>query len=436
MLEMLYVAETPVIQWLQLPQEVLLHIFQYLSPAEKANVRATCPYLRTLVDHPSLWKNSIIVFKSIGIFNARFWDTLQSRKISSVEVTRVTLKQFKKMTSSLPDLTSVTMDSCLKGEVLQGLRPLLNLQRLHLTDCSVVTDQDIFSEIALFQQLTHLSLCRVSFSGVLPLTSIVLLQNLYSLSLHSKEGTVPERALQYILFRLPKLRELSLAIGNMNKWKLSLCFNVPDNFVATVEEQPCISRLQLHKLELLNSGCASLSNNAFDQLSTLKSVCLRHYKYLQHEEFIETLLLKLPELTELRIEWAAPFVPIMSPICSKLEKLSVVGTKISNATLSWISRSAVQLKCLNLSFSHGYDEEMVKSFPRLFPQLQNLYISNTRLTEDALVVLANLYSLRVLDISNNLHLTPEAILAFRKITSNRIGLILERPIESVKYCCW
>ncbi|XP_066464190.1 uncharacterized protein [Eleutherodactylus coqui] len=426
----------PVIQWLQLPQEVLLHIFTYLSPAEKANVRATCSYLRTLVDHPSLWRNSVIVFKSIGIFNARFWDTLQSRKISSVEVTRVTLKQFKKMTSSLPDLTSVTMDSCLKGEILQGLRPLVNLQRLHLTDCSNVTDQDIFSEIALFQQLTHLSLCGVSFSGVLPLTSIILLKNLYSLSLHSKEGTVPERALQYILFRLPKLRELSLAVGNMNKWKLSLCFNVPDNFVSTAEEQPCISRLQLHKLELMNSGSASLSNNAFDQLSTLKSVCLRHYKYLQHEEFIETLLTKLPQLTELRIEWASPFVPIMSPICSKLEKLSVVGTKISNATLSWISKSAVQLKCLNLNFSYGYDEEMVKSFPRLFPHLQNLYLSNNRLNEEALVVLANLYSLRVLDISNNLHLNPEAILAFRRITSNRIGLILERPIESVKYCCW
>lgn len=133
---------------------------------------------------------------------------------------------------------------------------------------------------------------------------------------------------------------------------------------------------------------------------------------------------------------AAPFVPIVSPICSKLEKLSVVGTKISNATLSWISRSAVQLKCLNLSFSHGYDEDLVKSFPRLFPHLQNLYLSNTRLTEEALVVLANLYSLRVLDISNNLQLTPEAILAFRKMTSNRISLILERPIDSVKYCCW
>ncbi|XP_068110262.1 volume-regulated anion channel subunit LRRC8D-like [Hyperolius riggenbachi] len=426
----------PEIQWLQLPQEVLLHIFAYLSPTEKANVRATCTYLRTLVDHPSLWKHSTIIFKSIGGFNARFWDTLQSRKISSVEVTRVTLKQFKKMTSSLPDLTSVTMDSCLKGEILQGLRPLVNLQQLHLTDCSSVTDQDIFSEIALLQQLTHLSLCRVTFSGVLPLTSIVLLQNLYSLSLHSKEGNIPERALQYILFRLPKLRELSLAVGSMNKWKLSLCFNVPDNFVSTAEDEPCISRLQLHKLELLNSACASLSSNAFDQLSTLRSVCLRHYKSLQHEELIETLLTKLPQLTELRIEWAAPFVPIMGPIPCKLEKLSMVGTKISNATLNWIARSAGQLKCLNLSYSHGYDQEMVKSFPRLFPHLQNLYLSNTRLSEEALVVLANLYSLRVLDISNNLHLTSETILAFRKMTSNRIGLILERPIDSMKYCCW
>ncbi|XP_063296188.1 uncharacterized protein LOC134583255 isoform X2 [Pelobates fuscus] len=359
----------PPIEWLQLPQEVLLHIFTFLSPTEKANVRATCTYLRTLVDHPSLWKNSIIVFKSIGIYNARFWDTLQNRKICSVEVSKVTLKQFKKMSSSLPDITNVRMDSCLKGEILQGLQPLLNLKQLQLSDCSNVTDHDLFTEIVFFQLLTHLSLCRVTFSSVLPLTSIVLLQNLYSLSLHSKEGIVPERALQYILFRLPKLRELSLAIGNMNKWKLSLCFNMPDNFVSA-------------------------------------------------------------------FEGAAPFEPLMCPISSKLENLSVVGTQISNAALAWFSKSASGLKCLNLNFSYGYDEDVVKKFPCLFPQLQKLYLSNTRLTEESLLVLANLYSLQVLDISNNLHLTPEAILAFRKITSNRIGLILERPIESVKYCCW
>ncbi|XP_063296187.1 uncharacterized protein LOC134583255 isoform X1 [Pelobates fuscus] len=426
----------PPIEWLQLPQEVLLHIFTFLSPTEKANVRATCTYLRTLVDHPSLWKNSIIVFKSIGIYNARFWDTLQNRKICSVEVSKVTLKQFKKMSSSLPDITNVRMDSCLKGEILQGLQPLLNLKQLQLSDCSNVTDHDLFTEIVFFQLLTHLSLCRVTFSSVLPLTSIVLLQNLYSLSLHSKEGIVPERALQYILFRLPKLRELSLAIGNMNKWKLSLCFNMPDNFVSAFEDKPCIPRLQLHKLELINCGCAGLSTNALNQLSTLKSVCLRHFKYLQHEDFIETILLKLPNLTELKLEWAAPFEPLMCPISSKLENLSVVGTQISNAALAWFSKSASGLKCLNLNFSYGYDEDVVKKFPCLFPQLQKLYLSNTRLTEESLLVLANLYSLQVLDISNNLHLTPEAILAFRKITSNRIGLILERPIESVKYCCW
>ncbi|KAG8449157.1 hypothetical protein GDO86_016000 [Hymenochirus boettgeri] len=292
-----------IVEWLQLPQEVLLHIFLYLSPSEKANVRATCTYLRALVDHPSLWRNSTIFFRSIGLFNAKFWDTLQIRKIRSVEVTKVTLKQFRKITLSLPDLTTVRMDSCLKGEILQGLRPLVNLKQLYLTDCSHVSDHDIFSEVINFHQLTHFSLCKVYFLNVLPLTSIVLLQNLYSLSLHPKDGTVPERALQYILFRLPKLKELSLAVGNMNKWKLSLCFNRPDNFLSAAEEKPCIPRLQLQKLELLNSGCVSLSTNAFDQLSTLTSVCLRHYKYLQHEDFIEALFLKLPNLTELKTEW-------------------------------------------------------------------------------------------------------------------------------------
>ncbi|XP_053553645.1 uncharacterized protein LOC128644972 [Bombina bombina] len=425
----------PVIEFLQLPQEMLLQILMYLSPAEKAAVRATCTYLRTLVDHPSLWKNSTIILKSIGTFNAKCWDTLQTRKIASAEVNRVTLKQFKKMASSLPDLVNVRMDSCLKEEVLQGLRPLVNLEQLHLTDCSNLSDQSIFSEIVLFRQLTHLTLCRVTFS-VLPLTSIVLLQNLYSLTLHSKEGFVPERALQYILFRLPKLRELSLAIGNMNKWKLSLCFNMPDSFVYAAEEQPCIPRLQLEKLELLNSGCAGLSANAFDQLSTLQSVCLRHHKYLQNEDLIEMMLLKLSNLTELKIEWAAPFKPIMEPIISKLEKLSLVGTVITNDTLTWLSESANKLRSLNLSFSSGYGEYMLKQLPCLFPELQKLYLSNTRLTEETLIVLASLNSLQLLDISNNHGLTPEAILAFRNITNNRVSLIFEKPMGSWYYCCY
>ncbi|KAM4664079.1 uncharacterized protein O3C94_012258 isoform 1-T2 [Discoglossus pictus] len=426
----------PIIEFLQLPQEMLLQILTYLSPAEKASVRSTCTYLRTLVDHPSLWKNSTVVLKSIGTFNAKCWDTLQNRKICSAEVTKVTLKQFKKMASSLPDLTNVRMDTCSKGEVLQGLRPLVNLEQLHLTDCSNILDQSIFAEVVQFHQLTHLSLCKVTFSGVLPLTSIVLLQNLYSLSLHSIEGFVPERALQYILFRLPKLRELSLAIGNMNKWKLSLCFNVPDSFVYAAEEQPCIPKLQLQKLELLNSGCAGLSSNAFAQLASLESVCLRHHKYLLHEDLVEMMLLKLPNLTELRIEWAAPFKPLMDPINSKLEKLSMVGTMINNYTLMWFSDSAQSLKSLNLSFSHGYDEYMVKQLPSLFPMLQKLYVSNVRLTEEMLIVFASLNFLKVLDISNNQHLSPEAILAFRNMTDNRISLILERSLESENYCCW
>ncbi|XP_075470493.1 uncharacterized protein LOC142502826 [Ascaphus truei] len=411
------------VQWLQLPQEILLEILKYLSPAAKANVRATCSYLRTLVDHPSLWKHSTILFKSVP-FNDKFWETLQNRKICSVELTKVTLKQIKKMTTSLPGLQSVTIDSCLKGETLQGLRPLTSLQQLNLLDCSTLLDQDIFTEVVQFLQLTQLNLCKVTFSTGLPLTSIVLLQNLFSLTLHSKEGLVPERAVQYILFRLPKLRVLSLAVGNMNKSKLSLCFNIPDTIVRPLEEQPCIPRLQLQKLELINSGCAGLSANALDQLSTLQTVNLCQHVCLEQEDLLKVMLQKLPNLTELYIEWSAPFHPYVHYLSSKLEKLSVVGTKVSNDTLWCLFECTSELKYLDLSFSHGFDEELVKQFPRSFPQLRNLYLSNTRLTGDTLVVLANLKFLRVLDVSNNQHLTPEVILAFRNITSNRIHLIL------------
>ncbi|MEE6492384.1 hypothetical protein FKM82_016567 [Ascaphus truei] len=294
------------VQWLQLPQEILLEILKYLSPAAKANVRATCSYLRTLVDHPSLWKHSTILFKSVP-FNDKFWETLQNRKICSVELTKVTLKQIKKMTTSLPGLQSVTIDSCLKGETLQGLRPLTSLQQLNLLDCSTLLDQDIFTEVVQFLQLTQLNLCKVTFSTGLPLTSIVLLQNLFSLTLHSKEGLVPERAVQYILFRLPKLRVLSLAVGNMNKSKLSLCFNIPDTIVRP-------------------------------------------------------------------LEGSAPFHPYVHYLSSKLEKLSVVGTKVSNDTLWCLFECTSELKYLDLSFSHGFDEELVKQFPRSFPQLRNLYL--------------------------------------------------------------
>ncbi|XP_074812801.1 uncharacterized protein LOC141989785 [Natator depressus] len=462
---------------LQLPQEMLTEIIRYLPPAEKSKVRATCSLFKDLVDQPVVWQKSTIVLRRISAFNAEFWDVLRKRKITSVEVKEIGLKQWQKLLRFMPGLLDVTVDSLWSEEILQGLQLLTDLQKLHLKMCSRLSERSVIRELVHFQHLTHLLLCGITFLSGSELIRIACLQNLHMLSLHTVQKALPEKALEYVLFHLPKLRELSLSYI-LNKEHFLLCLSLPDRhpipyssegehcfyrlylytlyselwhqscqllFPPTFSinplclESPAVPKLQLHTLALRQTGYNLLSERFLDQLSTIHTLTVCYIKdFLLHSVDVFGQVLKnLPNLTELNLLWISSLDMFVDNIPSSLVKLSVIGTKLSNSALSCLSDKSWKLREMDLTLSYGFDEKTLKQFPHLFPLLTRLRLSGFVLTDNILLSLAKMESLRELDVTGSTNLTKEAIQNFRITTDCRVHLLVEwHSVSSKCDCLW
>ncbi|XP_030418647.1 uncharacterized protein LOC115651670 isoform X3 [Gopherus evgoodei] len=401
---------------LQLPQEMLTEIIMYLPPAEKSKVRATCSFFKDLVDQPVVWQKSTIVLQHISAFNAKFWDVLQKRKITSVEVKEIRLKQWQKLLRFMPGLLDVTVDSLWSEEILQRLQLLTDLQKLHLKTSSRLSERNVISEVVHFHRLTHLLLCGITFLSGSELIKIACLQNLHMLSLHTVQKALPEKALEYVLFHLPKLRELSLSCI-LSKEHFLLCLSLPDK----------------HPISY------SSEERFLGQLSTIHTLTVCYIKdFLLHAVDVFGQVLKnLPNLTELNLLWISNLDMFVDNIPSSLVKLSVIGTKLSNSALSCLSDKAWKLKEMDLTLSYGFDEKTLKQFPHLFPLLTRLCLSGFVLTDNILLSLAKMESLRELDVTGGTNLTKEAIQNFHLTTDCRVHLLVEwHSVSSKCDCLW
>ncbi|XP_065450083.1 uncharacterized protein LOC101942669 isoform X2 [Chrysemys picta bellii] len=401
---------------LQLPQEMLTELIMYLPPAEKSKVRATCSLFKDLVDQPVVWQKSTIVLRRISAFNAEFWDVLRKRKITSVEVKEIGLKQWQKLLRFMPGLLDVTVDSLWSEEILQGLQLLTDLKKLHLKTCSRLSERSVIREVVHFQHLTHLLLCGITFLSGSELIRIACLQNLRTLSLHTVQKALPEKALEYVLFHLPKLRELSLSYI-LSKEHFLLCLSLPDR----------------HPIPY------SSEERFLDQLSTIHTLTVCYIKdFLLHSvDAFGQVLKNLPNLTELNLLWISNLDMFVDNIPSSLVKLSVIGTKFSNSALSCLSDKSWKLREMDLTLSYGFDEKTLKQFPHLFPLLTRLCLSGFVLTDNILLSLAKMESLRELDVTGGTNLAKEAIQNFRITTDCRVHLLVEwHSLSSKCDCLW
>uniref|UniRef100_UPI00398EC8C2 uncharacterized protein isoform X2 n=1 Tax=Pristiophorus japonicus TaxID=55135 RepID=UPI00398EC8C2 len=365
--------------WLNLPQDILLEVFKYLTSEEKANVRATCKYLQQSIDHPTLWLNSTIVLKSLQSCNSLFWRTLKKRRIRSVVIKQATQKQWQKMVNLLPDLTAVTIDVKKNPESLRTLRSLANLQKLQLSNSLQMLDQELLREVASFKQLTHLVLCTLLFGHNSSLHQLAELKKLQALTLHVRQKSLSLASLQYVLFRLPKLRELSLSSVDTRD-NLSACFTAPEIMNSKQTEcdslEPhCISHLQLEKLSLLNSFNGPMSEAALKQLSNVSSlsVSLSRPHISMNSNYVHSMLENLPSITELELSWTGPLADYVKILPSDLASFDLINTRLSNVDVQLLSDSSGKtLKHLGLVLCSGFTEIMLKRLPKQFPFLQTL----------------------------------------------------------------
>lgn len=207
---------------LQLPPEVWVYVFSYLSTDEKHTVRTCCRYLKRLIDHPSLWRGDSVLLSDLRRYTYGFWDTLQHRKLTRVAVRHLRRKEWRRLVKFLPSLTAIVF---VDGGRQYKEKYLDNLSRFpELRDFGVrnaTWDEPMLGRCLseqLQERMTHLSVCNVRLPCTVDFINTVShLVNLRYLLFHQQgEGygldtvrPVPCGVFHDLLLKLKKLKHLS-----------------------------------------------------------------------------------------------------------------------------------------------------------------------------------------------------------------------------------
>lgn len=223
----------------QLPPEVWVCVFGYLSTEDKHTVRTCCKYFKKLIDHPSLWKDFTLVLREWRRYNSGFWATLRARK-AAISVEHVKKKDWKRLNKFLPNIASIVFtdggERVYKEKYFDNMLSLPSLDHLGVRN---TTWSDSMLGPGLtehFQsRLTHLSVCNVRLDCTVKfITAISNLFNLRYLLYHQEGGrwglvddmrAVPVHVFHNMLHRLQKLTHLSWGM------KGEISRPLPDNYL-------------------------------------------------------------------------------------------------------------------------------------------------------------------------------------------------------------
>ncbi|XP_036928625.1 uncharacterized protein im:7136021 isoform X4 [Acanthopagrus latus] len=112
---------------LQLPAELWLQVFSFLSWRDKLSVRCTCSHFRHLLDKSRpLWRGFHIVLQQFSRYNHLFWRSLAQRHVGIVSV------RSGGSALQLSDLQLLNYDAVVTHEALQPLSCLRSLSIFHL----------------------------------------------------------------------------------------------------------------------------------------------------------------------------------------------------------------------------------------------------------------------------------------------------------------
>uniref|UniRef100_A0A3Q3KF78 F-box domain-containing protein n=1 Tax=Mastacembelus armatus TaxID=205130 RepID=A0A3Q3KF78_9TELE len=273
----------------QLPPEVWVYVFSFLSTEEKHAVRTCCRYLRNLVDHPSLWRDYTVMLSDLRRYTYGFWETLQKRNLTRVAVRHLRRKEWRRLVILLPTLTAIVfMDGgrFYKQKYLDILTRFPNLRDLGVRNAAwnePMLGRQLTQQVR--ERLTHLSVCNVRLTDSVDFINAVShLVNLRFLLFHQHGEMygldtvrpVPRSVFHNLLLSLKKLKHLS---WGMKGEPLEL---LPDDYFSPADpNQPGAARYDgpaLTSLELVDYPENILSGNALTSLTSLRSLTV-HYKY-------------------------------------------------------------------------------------------------------------------------------------------------------------
>lgn len=194
---------------MQLPAELWLQVFSFLSWRDKLCLRCTCSHFKHLLDKSRpLWEGFSVVLRDFSRYNRQFWRSLAQRHVGKVLVRSGKREYLSQLSTWLPALKALRLDDWREGGI-DELKRFHRLQHLSLTSCSTLLKNLDFL-FPLKQHLTQLSLCNVQLtcSASHLLAAISQLTRLTSLLLHH-DGNLRVLTLTEVLTHLTELRRLS-----------------------------------------------------------------------------------------------------------------------------------------------------------------------------------------------------------------------------------
>ncbi|XP_029349084.1 uncharacterized protein LOC115035425 [Echeneis naucrates] len=372
---------------LQLPAELWLHVFKFLSWRDRLSMRLTCSHFRGLLDKSSsLWREFSLVLRDFSRYNRQFWHSLAQRHISSVSVRSGRRKQLRQLFTWLPALHALRLDEWTEGGVTE-LKLFHRLQRLSITSCSTPLKNLDFL-LPLSHQLTKLCVCNVQLTCPPSYLSSTISQLtcLTSLVLHHN-GNLRVPTLGGILTHLTELKHLS--------WSMITYKTLSHDFFSPAHLSGG-GALKLTDLQLLNYD-AVVTQEVLQPLSCLHSLSIFHlYSVPGPICHLQTWLTSLPQLRSLSVHGGHALAVFAGFLPSSLLSLTLC-VDLQPEDLQVVSRRAPHLEQLHLE-PWSSSSNLIRLLPQLFPHLRTLRIRHNHVADSDFLQLQQLQSLETLEV--------------------------------------
>ncbi|XP_061915686.1 uncharacterized protein LOC133658086 [Entelurus aequoreus] len=367
-------------QMLDLPPELWVSVFSYLSTKEKHAVRCCCTALRKLIDHPYLWRRHIVMLKDLSRYTPGFWDTLRHRKVTRVVVWKFKHKDWWMLAKFLPTLTAIVFKYV-------GLHKRMKLDLDYLMLFSDLKDVGVRntalskpmlgpSLIArLTGRLTHLSICSVSLTCIIAFFKAVShLSNLQYLLFHHLEevSPVPRRDLTHMMVQLKKLKHLSWGMrGRLQEPVPDDCLSLPDpRRPGSQYDGPALTTLEL---EVYHNTI--LPEVALWSLTSLRSLTVRYRSFPDGVNFrLNSWLSPIKHLESFSIYGINFLAKYWTNIPASVTSLTL-RVNVILKDLDSIAAKVESLEHLDINNKNGSQEgSLCCCIAKLFPQLKTLRI--------------------------------------------------------------